>query len=132
MRYLARVRSCSRTACAAPAVATMTYVYADSTAVLGPLSLTPEPGIYDLCQRHAERTSPPNGWEMIRLPLNGTVPAPTQETSDDLMALADAVRAIGLRHDDVAPPLTSVVVPVVAAAPDPARGGHLRLVPTGE
>ena len=115
------MRSCSRTACVAPAIATLTYVYADSTAVLGPLGLVPEPGTYDLCARHAERTSAPQGWEVIRLPLDGRAKQNDPEPSDDLMALADAVRAIGLRHDD----------PVPAPAPPPpaeGRGGHLRLV----
>ncbi|GAA4899105.1 DUF3499 domain-containing protein [Tessaracoccus lubricantis] len=113
-------------------MATLTYVYADSTAVLGPLSLTPEPGIYDLCLRHAERTSPPNGWELIRIPLNGAAPAPVPEASDDLMALADAVRAIGLRHDDPPPRVPDPAVPAVVLGPEHGRGGHLRLVPTGE
>lgn len=119
------MRCCSRTGCAAPAVATLTYVYGDSTAVLGPLSQTPEPGAYDLCLRHAERTSVPNGWQVVRLPLEGQV-EPPQPASDDLMALADAVRAIGLRLDDVAPPQTPL------PPEPPGRGGHLRLVPTAE
>ncbi|MBK7821625.1 MAG: DUF3499 domain-containing protein [Tessaracoccus sp.] len=116
------VRSCSRTACSAPAVATMTYAYTDRAAVLGPLSPAPEPGAYDLCPRHAERTSAPQGWQVLRLPFDG-VPAPSEPATDDLMALADAVRAIGLRHDDPVP-----------APPDPSpttRGGHLRLVTGG-
>lgn len=57
-------------------MSTLTYVYADSTAVLGPLALVAEPGTYDLCARHAERTSVPRGWEVIRLPLNGATPTP--------------------------------------------------------
>jgi hypothetical protein len=59
-------RSCSRVACAENAVATLTYVYADSMAVLGPLSITPEPHSYDLCAVHAERLSAPRGWQIIR------------------------------------------------------------------
>lgn len=122
------MRCCSRTACAAPAVATLTYVYNDSTAVLGPLSLTPEPGAYDLCLVHAERTSVPQGWQVVRLPLDGHVAEP-QPITDDLMALADAVRAIGLRLDDAAPPApSSPPQPPVPGGP----GGHLRLVPTAE
>ena len=35
-------------------------------AVLGPLSHTPEPHGYDLCRRHAERTSAPVGWQVVR------------------------------------------------------------------
>ena len=60
------MRRCSRTACAAEAVATLTFDYADSMAVLGPLALTREPNAYDLCSRHAERTSAPVGWQVVR------------------------------------------------------------------
>ncbi|HEY0538579.1 MAG TPA: DUF3499 family protein, partial [Actinoallomurus sp.] len=49
------VRICSRTACKQSAVYTLTYVYADSTAVLGPLAAYVEPHCYDLCAEHAER-----------------------------------------------------------------------------
>ncbi|MDO5676992.1 MAG: DUF3499 domain-containing protein [Propionibacteriaceae bacterium] len=128
------MRTCSRTACGAPAVATLTYVYADSTAVLGPLALAAEPGTYDLCARHAERTSAPRGWEIIKLPLNGAAPA-APAPQDDLMALADAVRAIGLRHDELPPPARAAQLPAAPATPElPAssRGGHLRLVPTAD
>lgn len=97
---LSPVRRCSRTACLAPAVATLTYVYADSTAVLGPLALTREPGAYDLCTKHAEATSVPRGWEVIRLQGDPVREIREQRADDDLLALADAVRAIGLRHDD--------------------------------
>ena len=44
-------RRCSRTACGRPAVTTLTYVYADQTAVLGPLATYAEPHAYDLCER---------------------------------------------------------------------------------
>lgn len=101
---LARVtnRLCTRTGCRNRAVATLTYVYADSTAVLGPLSPERQPGAYDLCRQHAHTTSVPKGWEIIRLPdLPEAPPAPT---TDDLLALADAVREVGLRHDEVPPP----------------------------
>ena len=46
-------RRCSRTACGRPAVATLTYVYADQTAVLGPLATYAEPHAYDLCSEHS-------------------------------------------------------------------------------
>ena len=48
-------RRCSRTACGRPAVNTLTYVYADQTAVLGPLATYAEPHAYDLCELHSER-----------------------------------------------------------------------------
>jgi hypothetical protein len=59
-------RPCSKVACTADAVATLTYVYADSMAVLGPLSQKSEPHSYDLCERHADRLSAPQGWQVIR------------------------------------------------------------------
>ncbi|MFE1928308.1 DUF3499 domain-containing protein [Streptomyces asoensis] len=83
------VRRCSRTACGRPAVATLTYVYADSTAVLGPLATYAEPHCYDLCAEHSERLTAPRGWEVVRL-ANDVVP--TRPTGDDLEALANAVR----------------------------------------
>jgi hypothetical protein len=81
-------------------VATLTYVYLDSTAVLGPLATRPEPHCYDLCQQHAAALSVPLGWEVIRL-ASDPDPAPT---TDDLLALADAVREVGLTFDQPAEP----------------------------
>jgi hypothetical protein len=60
-------------------------VYQDSTAVLGPLSRLSEPHAYDLCREHASRMTPPRGWELLRV-------AGGEDVSDDLVALADAVR----------------------------------------
>ncbi len=88
----ARSRRCSRSSCSKPAVATLTYVYADSTAVLGPLATCAEPHGYDLCDQHAGRLTAPRGWQVIRLADNFEPPAPTR---DDLEALADAVREAG-------------------------------------
>ncbi|KIH99360.1 hypothetical protein LP52_08275 [Streptomonospora alba] len=109
-------RRCSRTACRQPAVFTLTYVYADSTAVLGPLAAYAEPHCYDLCAMHAERLTAPRGWEVVRLPADSSGAGPG---SDDLEALADAVR------EAARPP----------AADDPVgqgvetnRRGHLRVV----
>jgi hypothetical protein len=59
-------RPCSRVNCAGEAVATLTYVYADSMAVLGPLSQKAEPHAYDLCEVHAERLSAPKGWTVLK------------------------------------------------------------------
>jgi hypothetical protein len=81
-------------------------VYADSTAVLGPLATYAEPHCYDLCAEHAERLTAPRGWEVMRLSEAGEPAAPSR---DDLLALADAVR-------EAARP------PAPAAAPS-ARGG---------
>jgi hypothetical protein len=80
-------RCCSRTACRQPPVYTLTYVYRDSTAVLGPLAAYVEPHCYDLCAKHAERLTVPRGWDVVRLPGD-----PVQQSVDDLEALANAVR----------------------------------------
>ena len=59
-------RPCSRSTCNLAAVSTLTFVYADSMAVLGPLSQKAEPHSYDLCSVHAERLSAPQGWQVVR------------------------------------------------------------------
>ena len=71
-----------------PAITTLTYVYADQTAVLGPLATFAEPHAYDLCDVHSERLSAPRGWSVLRLAHD----VPTTPSTDDLVALADAVR----------------------------------------
>jgi hypothetical protein len=81
-----RSRCCSRTACKHPPVYTLTYVYRDSTAVLGPLATYVEPHCYDLCEKHAGRLTAPRGWDVVRLPAD-----PAQDRADDLEALANAV-----------------------------------------
>ncbi len=84
-------RGCSKTGCARPAVATLTYAYADRAVVLGPLATYAEPHSYDLCLVHAERMTAPRGWDVVRV---GEFSEPVQAT-DDLLALADAVRESG-------------------------------------
>ncbi len=124
------VRRCSRTACAQPAVATLTYVYADSTAVVGPLAVHAEPHCYDLCEGHAERLTAPRGWEVVR---HETDPALARRRSaDDLEALADAVREAarpavrrGGPHRDAAPPFAGQG----GLRESTGRRGHLRAVP---
>ncbi len=86
-------RCCSRTACRQPPVYTLTYVYRDSTAVLGPLAAYVEPHCYDLCAKHAERLTVPRGWDVVRLPGD-----PVQQSVDDLEALANAVREASRRQ----------------------------------
>lgn len=64
------VRICSKVACAARAVATLTYDYGDSMVVVGPLSMRVEPHGYDLCGRHATGLRVPQGWQVVRqLPI---------------------------------------------------------------
>lgn len=53
--------------------------------------------MWDLCRVHGETLTVPVGWDIIRLPLDQVSPQPSL---DDLDALAAAVRAVGMRHDD--------------------------------
>lgn len=69
-------------------MATLTFVYSDSTAVVGPLATVSEPHSWDLCVTHAGRITAPRGWELVR----HAGPLPSITDDDDLVALADAVR----------------------------------------
>ena len=113
-------RRCSRTACGRPAVATLTYVYADQTAVLGPLATYAEPHAYDLCDLHSERLSAPRGWEVLRLATDDLA----GPSSDDLLALADAVREAA--REVPAPRPAEDLALAQAPPPEGARRGHLR------
>jgi Protein of unknown function (DUF3499) len=81
-------RRCCRPGCPHYAVATLTFVYSDSTAVIGPLATAREPHSWDLCASHASRITAPRGWELVR----HSGPMATNPDEDDLVALADAVR----------------------------------------
>ncbi len=104
-------------------MATLTYVYSDSTAVVGPLATFAEPHSYDLCEEHAVRLTVPRGWEVMR--HDGEYPAPIPH-ADDLEALADAVREAA-RFE----PSQGVDWPT-DDVPSTGRRGHLRVVPPAE
>lgn len=61
------IRACSRMTCQRAATLTLTYAYAESTVVIGPLATRVEPHAYDLCAVHASRLTAPRGWEVVRL-----------------------------------------------------------------
>ena len=107
-------------------MATLTYVYADSTAVLGPLATYAEPHCYDLCAEHAERLTAPRGWEVMRLAPEAHASGPSD---DDLLALADAVReaARPTRRPDSARP-GAAGRPGGGRALEVGRRGHLRVL----
>lgn len=75
--------------CPHPAVSTLTYVYAQSTAVLGPLATYPEPHCYDLCEAHAKRLKPPHGWELVTLHPD---PSTLRPTDEEIALLASTIR----------------------------------------
>ncbi len=95
-------------------------MYADSTAVLGPLATLAEPHSYDLCAEHAERLTAPRGWEVVRLTPQFVDAGPSP---DDLSALAEAVREAGRVRQPAAVEQTTV---------ETSRRGHLRVLRDAE
>lgn len=119
-------------------MATLTYVYADSTAVVGPLGTVREPHSWDLCLGHGSRITAPRGWELVR----HAAPLPTNPDEDDLVALADAVRESGVSGGSPMPRFSDPIgvahasVPHSGATPAATRSsgtgrrrGHLRVLP---
>ncbi len=58
------IRHCTRTGCAEPAAATLTYHYRRAQVWIDDLVTERDPHGYDLCARHTERVSVPNGWQL--------------------------------------------------------------------
>jgi hypothetical protein len=114
-----RSRCCSRTACKQLPVYTLTYVYRDSTAVLGPLAAYVEPHCYDLCEKHAGRLTAPRGWDVVRLPAD-----PAQDREDDLEAIANAVM-------EAQPKVPRQEKEPVGQGVEVGRRGHLRVLRSG-
>ena len=112
-------RNCSRVGCHSSATMTLTYVYADSIAVVGPLATYSEPHAYDLCAYHGERLTVPHGWKVMKQELSDDVQGPSH---DDVMAIADAVREAAIAED--------IEAPGREIAPAIGRRGHLRAVPS--
>lgn len=100
---------------------TLTYIYAESRAVLGPIATFSEPHAYDLCERHAARLTVPNGWSVEREILDSAGSGPSE---DDLMAIADAVREVARARQDQAEETSATPTTQVG------RRGHLRAVPS--
>lgn len=129
-------RRCCRPGCPHYAVATLTFVYSDSTAVVGPLATVSEPHSWDLCVSHAGRITAPRGWELVR----HAGPLPIHPDEDDLIALAEAVREgreapLGGMAAGFTDPVTGAHGGALMApsAPRPEsngrKRGHLRVLP---
>jgi len=120
--HLRSGRTCSRVSCSSVASMTLTYIYSESTAVLGPLATFSEPHSYDLCDKHSTRLTVPNGWTVIRQSVDENSSGPSE---DDLMAIADAVREVAQSAlVDQSPSSTPQSHSSVG------RRGHLRAVPS--
>ena len=65
-RYLCDMkRSCARPGCASPATATFEYNYAEQIVFLDVLADEAHPANYDVCRRHADSMTVPNGWTLV-------------------------------------------------------------------
>lgn len=113
--------------CGRAADSTLTYVYADSTAVLGPLSTTQDPHGYDLCELHASRLTAPLGWDVVRIESPAGDLGPS---GDDLEALANAVREAAAASERSAT-LFDDLESRTAVGAEGTRRGHLRSLPAG-
>jgi hypothetical protein len=119
-------RGCSRAGCKFKATMTLTYVYSESTAVVGPLATFSEPHAYDLCLVHGTRLKVPHGWNVIKQEITGTQPGPSD---DDLMAIADAVREVANKEVASSSTVTAQTPSTSAQTNSIGRRGHLRSVP---
>jgi hypothetical protein len=96
-------RGCSKTGCRRPAVATLTYAYADRA---------------------------PRGWDVVR--VGGEFPEPVL-AGDDLLALADAVREAGRPRTahpgpDPATARGQAAAEAQSGVVESGRRGHLRIL----
>ena len=87
--------------------------------MVGPLAAFPEPHTYDLCEPHARSLTAPRGWELVRHDGEFEPPPPT---TDDLVALAEAVR-------EAARPTARTDGEAGDHGPHLGRRGHLRVIP---
>ena len=64
-------RSCARPGCSERAPATLAFDYHTKTVWLETLAFEVHPAAHDLCARHADRLSAPQGWGLhdLRVPV---------------------------------------------------------------
>ncbi len=95
--------------------------------MVGPLAAFAEPHTYDLCEPHARSLTAPRGWEVVRHEGEFEPPPPT---TDDLVALAEAVREAA--RPAPRPPQDDQKSNAQASTPpgsSTSRRGHLRVIP---
>jgi hypothetical protein len=115
-----------RPGCARRAATTLRFDYAARTVTLDPLTPDSEPGEYDLCFRHAARSTPPTGWTLRdRAPSRdaSTEPAPPvgPDRDEGVARLAAALSAVHRAVSEDAPDAAPVGTDrsVAASAPAP-------------
>jgi hypothetical protein len=128
VRSLARAaeRPCARPSCPAPARATLTFSYATAEAHLDRLSDHADPQRYDLCARHATRTEPPRGWELVdRRPEEDRVEIEAPPISSRELASDETVAVLAAALRAVPTPPTPPPSPAPVPTPDPAAFAEL-------
>ena len=78
-------RSCARPGCGRPAVATLSYAYADGVVWLEDLATEDHPMVHDLCEPHADGVRVPVGWELRDERRRATVSQHGQHDQLDLI-----------------------------------------------
>jgi hypothetical protein len=106
-------RVCARPSCAAPAQATLAFVYDEQIVMLAPLSVENLPQAYDLCGLHASRTRAPRGWALE-----------DQRSPDEPGASGPASMAPDLGGDQT----VAVLAAALRAVPDPGVEPAVRVV----
>ncbi len=94
--------------------------------MVGPLATYAEPHCYDLCQMHSDRLTAPKGWEVVRITPD---PDALKPTTDDLEALANAVREAAKPRHDIAETERGDATAETTPQPTGGRRSHLRVVP---
>jgi hypothetical protein len=84
------LRQCARPGCSAPATTTLSYDYAGRTVWLDPLHHDDHPARHDLCGRHGDRLSVPNGWRLEDRRAAPLADTPLADTALATAPLADA------------------------------------------
>ncbi len=109
---LPEVRACVRPGCGRRATTTLRFDYSERTVMLDPLGPDTTPGEYDLCLRHAARSTPPTGWTLRdRAPAPETASEPAPPVGPDrgqgvarlAAALSAVPRAVSEDAPDAAP-----------------------------
>jgi hypothetical protein len=136
VRAIARAagRTCSRSGCDTPAAATLVFSYADRVARLVDLLDMGEPQAYDLCPTHADRTSPPVGWELSDTRPPQSASPRRLEDHETVEVLAAALRGEtpptrvsvvdgGRQDDEPSPTGHAADVEVAQGTPEPPEPG---------
>ena len=61
------MRTCAKMRCIQPPAFTVTLRYQERRVIIGELVAERDPNLLDLCDEHAGRMTPPQGWTLVLL-----------------------------------------------------------------